>query len=77
TEAMKAGLSISNLAKAIAAALLFDYQDDEEAVKLQEMIKEKGVLHVLKEVSGLDESDELTQEIMKHYQTKNPILSFS
>jgi mannitol-1-phosphate 5-dehydrogenase len=69
TESKKAGLSFTNLAKAIASALLFDYKEDEEAVKLQEMIKEKGVPHVLKEVSGLDERDELTQEVVKYFNT--------
>jgi mannitol-1-phosphate 5-dehydrogenase len=67
TEAMKAGLSYTNLAKAIASALLFDYKEDEEAVKLQGMIKENGVAHVLKEVSGLDEDSEITQEVVSHY----------
>ncbi|WP_066371481.1 mannitol-1-phosphate 5-dehydrogenase [Neobacillus fumarioli] len=68
-EAEKAGLSFTNLAKAIASALLFDYQVDEEAIKLQEMINEKGVLRVLKEISGLEESDDLTQEVIKHFNT--------
>jgi len=68
-EAEKAGLSFTNLAKAIASALLFDYQEDEEAIKLQEMINEKGVLRVLKEISGLEESDDLTQEVIKHFNT--------
>ncbi|HZG72746.1 MAG TPA: mannitol-1-phosphate 5-dehydrogenase [Chondromyces sp.] len=68
TEAHKAGLSYTNLAKAIAAALLFDYAQDEEAVKLQSMIKENGVPHVLKEVSGLAEDSEITNEVIKHYE---------
>ncbi|WP_026576948.1 mannitol-1-phosphate 5-dehydrogenase [Bacillus sp. UNC438CL73TsuS30] len=67
TEAAKAGLSYTNLAKAIASALLFDYQEDEEAVKLQAMINESGLAVVLKEVSGLDENGELTQEVIRHY----------
>jgi mannitol-1-phosphate 5-dehydrogenase len=67
TEAAKAGLSYTNLAKAIASALLFDYQEDEEAVKLQAMIKEKGLPAVLKEVSGLDENSEITNEVVSHY----------
>ncbi|MDQ0221187.1 mannitol-1-phosphate 5-dehydrogenase [Peribacillus cavernae] len=66
-EAKKAGLSYNNLAKAIAAALLFDNKEDEEAVKLQSMIKENGVPHVLKEVSGLDENSELTKEVLSSY----------
>jgi len=69
TEAKKAGLSFTNLAKAMATALRFDYKEDEEAVKLQEMIKEKGISQVLKEVSGLDESDGLAQEVVEHYNT--------
>jgi mannitol-1-phosphate 5-dehydrogenase len=75
TEAMKAGLSFSNLAKAIASALHFDYKEDEEAVKLQEMIKENGILHVLKEVSGLDESDQLALEVINHYKTNETVFS--
>lgn len=67
TEAQKAGLSYTNLAKAIASALLFDYQEDEEAVKLQAMIKENGLPAVLKEVSGLDENSEITREIVNQY----------
>lgn len=67
TEAKKAGLSYTNLTKAIASALLFDNKEDEEAVKLQAMIQEHGVGHVLKEVSGLDENSEITQEVINHY----------
>ncbi|MFF2291172.1 mannitol-1-phosphate 5-dehydrogenase [Peribacillus butanolivorans] len=66
-EAKKAGLSYKHLAKAIAAALLFDYNEDEEAVKLQAMVKENGVPFVLKEVSGLDENSEITKEVVSHY----------
>ncbi|WP_257351095.1 mannitol-1-phosphate 5-dehydrogenase [Pseudalkalibacillus decolorationis] len=67
-EAQKVGLSYTNLAKAIAAALLFDYQEDEEAVKLQAMIKENGIANVLKEVSNLDENSEITQEVIRQYE---------
>jgi mannitol-1-phosphate 5-dehydrogenase len=66
-QAQKAGLSYTNLAKAIAAALLFDNREDEEAVKLQDMIQENGVAYVLKEVCGLEESGELAGEILKQY----------
>lgn len=67
-QAQKAGLSYTNLAKAIAAALMFDNREDEEAVKLQEMIQENGVSNVLKEVCGLEESSELAIEILKQYE---------
>jgi len=68
TQAEKAGLSYTNLAKAIASALLFDYKEDEEAVKLQQMINEKGVKQALKEVSGLDENSEIMKEVLRHYE---------
>lgn len=67
-QAQKAGLSYTNLAKAIAAALMFDNTEDEEAVKLQEMIQEYGVPNVLKEVCGLEESSELAIEVLKQYE---------
>jgi mannitol-1-phosphate 5-dehydrogenase len=66
-QAQKADLSYTNLAKAIASVLLFDFKGDEEAVKLQDMIKEKGVRGTLSEVSGLDENSEITNEIVRHY----------
>ena len=68
TEAQKAGLAYEHLAKAIAAALCFDYREDEEAVKLQAMLKETSVPAVLKEVSGLDEDSEITKEVVRQYQ---------
>ena len=67
-EAKKAGLPFTNLAKAIAAALLFDFKEDEEAMKLQAMINESGVATVLKEVCQLDETDQVTKEILHHYE---------
>lgn len=67
-EAQKAGLPYTNLARAIASALLFDNQEDQEAVKLQGMIKENGLSAVLKEVSGLDEDSEITKEVINHYE---------
>jgi len=68
TQAEKAGLSYTNLSKAIASALLFDYKEDEEAVKLQQMISEHGVKYALKEVSGLNENSEITKEVLRHYE---------
>ncbi|WP_421385365.1 mannitol-1-phosphate 5-dehydrogenase [Bacillus salacetis] len=67
TEAQKSGLPYSNLAKAIAAALLFDYQEDEQAVEIQNMIKEVGVAAALKKVSNLEEDSQITQEVIKQY----------
>ncbi|WP_026696158.1 mannitol-1-phosphate 5-dehydrogenase [Peribacillus kribbensis] len=66
-EAEKAGLSFTNLARAIASALLFDYKQDEEAVKLQALLAEKGIAGTLKEVSGLSEDSAITKEVERHY----------
>ncbi|WP_416435187.1 mannitol-1-phosphate 5-dehydrogenase [Priestia megaterium] len=70
-EAKKAGLSYAHLAKAIAAALLFDTQEDQEAQELQGMIKNHGVEYVLKEVSQLHQDDALTKEIIHQYKLLN------
>jgi mannitol-1-phosphate 5-dehydrogenase len=67
-QAQKAGLAYTNLAMAIAAALHFDYKEDEEAVELQTMIRERGVHYVLQEVCELEESSELAKEIISHYE---------
>lgn len=53
------------LAKAIAAALQYDYAQDEEAVSLQETIKEKGYNGALQKVSGLAEDSPLTSVILE------------
>ncbi|MGM0899488.1 MAG: mannitol-1-phosphate 5-dehydrogenase [Bacillota bacterium] len=67
-QAHKAGLPYSHLAKAIAAAMLFDYAEDEEAVKIQEMIAQGGPERVLTEVSGLEADSELAKEVVRQYE---------
>ncbi|MGK7379233.1 mannitol-1-phosphate 5-dehydrogenase [Planococcus sp. 1R117A] len=69
TQAQKAGLSYTYLAKAIAAALAFDNPEDEDAMKIQHMIQENGPASVLKEVSGLEEDSEITQEVIRQYES--------
>lgn len=68
TEAQKAGLSYSFLAKAIAAALLFDNPEDEQAMEIQGMIKEHGPAYVLKEVSGLDVDSAIVKEVLVQFE---------
>lgn len=68
TQAQKAGLSYTNLAKAIAAALAFDYPEDEEAMEIQEMIRKNGPAAVLQTVSGLPEDSDITKEAVRHYE---------
>lgn len=67
TQAAKAGLGYTNLAKAIAAALLFDNPQDPEAVEVQSIIKEHGLADALKEISALDPDSAITKEIIAQY----------
>lgn len=68
TQAQKAGLPFTHLAKAIAAGLLFNNPEDEEAVKIQDMIRANGPASVLEEVSGLPENSEITKEVIRQYE---------
>ncbi|WP_227001854.1 mannitol dehydrogenase family protein [Virgibacillus necropolis] len=52
------------LAKTIAAVLEYKHEEDEEAVKLQEMIAEHGYEKTLQTVSGLDAGHLLTAVIL-------------
>lgn len=54
------------LAKTIAAALKYDFPQDEEAMMLQSKIKEMGYERTLQEVSGLEEGHPLVQLILKN-----------
>lgn len=54
-----------NLATAIAAGLHYVNGEDEEAVKLQEMIEQIGYEKTLQEVTGLEETHPLIAIIMK------------
>ncbi|MCM3716932.1 mannitol-1-phosphate 5-dehydrogenase [Fictibacillus phosphorivorans] len=53
------------LVKGIAAALKYDYPEDEEAVKLQALIEENGMKEAVQEVCGLQEADRLVKLILK------------
>ncbi|SHM20548.1 mannitol-1-phosphate 5-dehydrogenase [Caldanaerovirga acetigignens] len=65
-KAQQLGITPHNLCKGIAAALKFDYEEDEEALKLQMMIKDEGIEQVLKKVCGIPEENPLF-EIIKGY----------
>jgi mannitol-1-phosphate 5-dehydrogenase len=60
------------LQKGIASALLYDFQGDEEAVKVQKTIQEHGVASAIKEYTKLDENSPLFSGILDQYhQLKN------
>lgn len=67
TQAQKAGLPYTHLANAIAAALLFDDAEDEEAMEIQEMIRENGLAETLQKFSGLAEDSDITKEVIRRY----------
>jgi mannitol-1-phosphate 5-dehydrogenase len=55
----------ANLAEVIAAALNYENEADPEAVKLQEMIREKGRLEAFREIAELEEGHPLVQAVEK------------
>jgi mannitol-1-phosphate 5-dehydrogenase len=54
-----------NLAKGIAAALKYDFSQDEEAVLLQEKVKELGFERAIEEICGIDQGHPLTQLVLQ------------
>lgn len=69
--AMEHGLPTDNLAKGMAAALLFDYPEDEEAPAVQKLIADNGVEKAFIQLSGLsvDKKSEkdLIDEVVRYY----------
>lgn len=62
-ELFKLGLPIENLTLAIAAAFLFDYPEDEEAVKIQEYISKEGIERAILHFTKIE--DEKIKEMIK------------
>lgn len=60
------GLSVDNLLLGVGAALHYNNQEDTQSVKLQELIKEKGVKGAIAEVANIDDND-LLEKIEKAY----------
>lgn len=59
-------LSVDNLLLGVGAALHYNNQEDTQSVKLQELIKEKGVRGAIAEVANIDDND-LLEKIEKAY----------
>ena len=62
--ALEVGVAPTNLATAIAAALLYDHPDDPQAVELSDELKDKGVDQVLEQVCNLS-SDSILAQLVK------------
>ncbi|MFZ4451603.1 mannitol-1-phosphate 5-dehydrogenase [Salibacterium aidingense] len=70
------GFSTEYLITAIAAGMLFQHSKDEEALLLQQTIKEKGIEEALSSITKI-ENEDLKQKIIKKYdQLKNTTLPF-
>ncbi|MBO0960528.1 mannitol-1-phosphate 5-dehydrogenase [Neobacillus sp. MM2021_6] len=61
------GKQPEHLLKGIAAALLYDFQGDEEAVHVQTVIKEQGVEAAIQKYTQLEPGSRLFQGIIEQY----------
>ncbi|MDT2736233.1 mannitol-1-phosphate 5-dehydrogenase [Enterococcus pseudoavium] len=66
-ELKERGLAYTNLVDVVAMVLNYDDQNDEQSVELQDLLKEKAVVEVIQQVTGLKD-DELIAEIAARYQ---------
>lgn len=65
--AIEYGIEPVNIVHGICAALRFDNPDDEKAVELQQMLKDKGLDYTLNAVCGLSPDDKLFGMIKKYF----------
>jgi mannitol-1-phosphate 5-dehydrogenase len=66
-ECARVDLPVDHLIISIVNALHYDAVDDDEAVKLQELIKNKGLKDTLAEVTGLNADGELITRIVNQH----------
>jgi len=62
--ALKYSVVPYGIAEGIKAALKYDYRNDEQAVMLQQMLKSKGRGSLIKEVCGVNESNDLYKMLL-------------
>jgi mannitol-1-phosphate 5-dehydrogenase len=75
--ALTSGRTPNALSEAIAAALRFNYWEDGEAMRLRWRIEAAGLERTLQEVSGLRQTDELTQMVLARYAAQGPAVQRS
>lgn len=66
-QAHRLGMDIPHLTSAIAAALMFDYPKDEEAVFLQDAIRSRGIHEVITDHMGIPHKHAIHQQIVDSY----------
>ncbi len=64
---IKYNLENDNLIKGIAAAISYDYSKDEEAVKMQKIIKENTIDEAIHETTGLNKDSKEVKLISEQY----------
>jgi mannitol-1-phosphate 5-dehydrogenase len=62
------GIAPEHIATVCAAALRYDHPEDPAAVRLQGLIREKGVAQTLGQVSGVDPAGDFGQRVIAQYQ---------
>jgi mannitol-1-phosphate 5-dehydrogenase len=67
-QAMTHNIALTGLPTVIAAALLFDYEQDPEAVEVQNSIKENGVEKTIEQYTGIAAGHPLFKLIVENYQ---------
>jgi len=60
-------LSVDNLMRGIAAVFLYDFEEDEQSVELQDKVKREGIVKAVAEVTGYQEESEEHTMIMEAY----------
>ncbi|REK77896.1 mannitol-1-phosphate 5-dehydrogenase [Paenibacillus paeoniae] len=63
------GIETPYLAKAMAAALLFDYSEDPEAEQIQQTVSQQGIRSAVTELTGIEENHPLHTAILKAYES--------
>jgi mannitol-1-phosphate 5-dehydrogenase len=66
-QASEFGMAIPHLTSAMAAAMLFDDQRDEEAMKLQRLLREDGPSAFIRERMGIPEGHPVHQQVITRY----------
>ena len=74
-QAFELGIDISNLTKAIAAALHFDYTKDPEAVKLTEEIEKHNINLVISKYLGIPLSHPIHHKVAHKYEEMKQAIS--
>lgn len=67
-QAMTHNIALTGLPTVIAAALLFDYAQDPEAVEVQNSIKENGIEKTIEQYTGIAAEHPLFKLIVENYQ---------